>query len=404
MKASKVRIHVVATCLILPTSAVLAQPSFQGLGALHPSRPNSSASAVSADGSVVVGRSLNEAFLWTAKAGMVGLGQLPYPFGEDSHANGVSGDGLVVVGYGVNYDGEAHPSAAFLWAAETGMVSLGAGTCPDGSRAFGVNGDGSVVVGTMNCGSFRWTEETGFVFFGGGAAYAVTPDGNVVVGYRAIINWGGMAFRWTAAGGVQDLGDLPGGLNRSQANAVSADGSVVVGESHTDSGWEAFRWSERDGMVGLGGLPGAPPFSGATAVSSDGGLVIGVAAVSTKETAPFLWDAGHGMRPLQEVLATDYGLADALKGWTLRSATAISTDSRTIVGWGRNPEGWSEAWRAHLGDACRADFNADAVVNSQDFFDFLFAFFAGDADFNIDGATDTQDFFDFLTAFFEGCA
>ena len=64
-----------------------------------------------------------------------------------------------------------------------------------------------------------------------------------------------------------------------------------------------------------------------------------------------------------------------------------------------------EGWVLHLGGACAADFNGDGTVNSQDFFDFLTAFFALDAraDFNRDGLVNSQDFFDFLTAFFAGC-
>jgi hypothetical protein len=55
------------------------------------------------------------------------------------------------------------------------------------------------------------------------------------------------------------------------------------------------------------------------------------------------------------------------------------------------------------GPVCRADYNNDGIVNSQDFFDMLSGFFAGDADFNADGVTNSQDFFDFLTEFFIGC-
>lgn len=54
---------------------------------------------------------------------------------------------------------------------------------------------------------------------------------------------------------------------------------------------------------------------------------------------------------------------------------------------------------------CAGDFNADGAVNSQDYFDFITAFFAlnGAADFNHDTFINSQDYFDFLGAFFGGC-
>lgn len=52
---------------------------------------------------------------------------------------------------------------------------------------------------------------------------------------------------------------------------------------------------------------------------------------------------------------------------------------------------------------CPCDWNNSGTLNSQDFFDFINPFFAGNADFNGSGSTNSQDFFDFLTCFFAGC-
>ncbi|MEM6286427.1 MAG: hypothetical protein AAF845_04665 [Bacteroidota bacterium] len=56
------------------------------------------------------------------------------------------------------------------------------------------------------------------------------------------------------------------------------------------------------------------------------------------------------MRSLQAVL----GEQDAnLSGWTLREATGISADGNVVVGWGINPDGNVEAWRAELSPTAR---------------------------------------------------
>ena len=65
------------------------------------------------------------------------------------------------------------------------------------------------------------------------------------------------AFRWTAATGMVGLGDLPGGPFASVARGVSGDGSVVVGRSLSANGTEAFRCTQATGMVGFGDLPGS---------------------------------------------------------------------------------------------------------------------------------------------------
>jgi hypothetical protein len=64
-----------------------------------------------------------------------------------------------------------------------------------------------------------------------------------------------------------------------------------------------------------------------------------------------------------------------------------------------------EPTQAVLVVTCRADTNADTVVNSLDFIAFLNAFVAGDpdADFNEDGTVNSMDFIAFLNAFTAGC-
>jgi probable HAF family extracellular repeat protein len=322
--------------------------SFQGLGFSpggDPATTFSRAFGVSADGSVVVGISFGGAFRWTQATGMVGLG--------GGVAYGVSADGSVVVG-----QSGGGGFQAFRWTQGTGMVGLGdfAGG-PFSSEALAVSADGSVVVGygwnANGPEAFRWTQATGMVGLGdlpGGLfsslAFEVSADGSVVVGGGISTN-GSEAFRWTQATGMVGLGDLAGGTFSSEALAVSADGSVVVGFGNSANGGEAFRWTQGTGMVGLGDLPGGIFYSYATGVSADGSVVVGYSATDSFTGAePFIWNSTQGMRSLQQVLTNDYGLD--LTGWSLNRANAISADGLTVVGFGTNPSGNTEAWIARL--------------------------------------------------------
>ena len=306
---------------------------------LLPGTTGSRAAAVSADGSVVIGNTsftggdgletnVTRPFRWTAGVGVT-------PSGQDRvYAHGVSADGAIVVGTRpilLSLDGfvQNPPGPwAVRWTPDDATS-----TGPMGTSAHAISADGSVIVGSAGYNSFM-------------------PDAD--------------AFRWTAAGDITYLEHLPGGV-QAWATDVSADGSVIVGHDGdrelSSSGWgEAFRWTEDGGIVGLGDLPGGASWSEARAVSADGSVVVGRAStgyttltdgplqIQTPDPIPvfeaFIWTENAGMRNLGEVLTSICGLD--LTGWTLTTATDVSADGLTVVGSGINPDGNAEAWIATI--------------------------------------------------------
>jgi probable HAF family extracellular repeat protein len=142
-----------------------------------------------------------------------------------------------------------------------------------------------------------------------------------------------------------NLGTLPTyPQGQSYAHAVSADGAVVVGRATTNENPdpEAFLWTQAGGMVGLGWLPQQNQ-SIAHGVSGDGSVIVGESRGSNYKA--FIWDQTHGMRELRQVLI-DLGLN--LNGWQLIQANGVSADGLTIVGYGYDPAGRSEAWVARI--------------------------------------------------------
>ena len=132
---------------------------------------------------------------------------------------------------------------------------------------------------------------------------------------------------------MEGLGELAGGRFFSAASGVSRDGSVIVGQSYSDSGKEAFRWTAADGMTGLGDLPGGEFASTAFAVSGDGKTIVGQASGPNGPEA-FLWTSDKGMQSLGTLLGNN----SAAAGWRLNEARDISDDGTVVVGSGLNAQ------------------------------------------------------------------
>jgi probable HAF family extracellular repeat protein len=241
-----------------------------------------------------------------------------------------------------------------IWHPATGYSRLSGFSENSWSSATGVSADGSIVVGSTG-EAFRWTEATGPIGLGdlpggyqGSDATAISANGKVIVGSSgAVIET--EAFRWTQDEGMVGLGTLSPTDRVSIAENVSDDGKVIVGWVQTADGSErAFRWTNESAMIALGTLAGFENGNSASGVSGDGNVIVGVARDVTSSEAAFVWDQANGMRNLQDVLISDYGLGQSLAGWTLKGAADISSDGLTIVGGGLNPNGNLEAWLVRL--------------------------------------------------------
>lgn len=142
-----------------------------------------------------------------------------------------------------------------------------------------------------------------------------------------------------------DLGSLPGNTDTVNAQAISGDGKVVIGNILGATGFEIYRWSAGQGLSSLGTFAGNPAnqiwqrYRGATSVNGDGSYIAGSARLDTLSTDihAFRWSSASGF--------TDLGTL----GGSTSYANGISDNGEIVVGESINAAGVNRAFRWQSG-------------------------------------------------------
>lgn len=222
-----------------------------------------SAEGLSSDGSTVAATRLlgaqDTAARWTTATDWDDLGGLAGSSGCDSFLSSsfdISGDGDTIVGLAW----DDCTGRAFRYTAAGGMEVLPQ-MGPSSARANAISNDGLTIGGWDEGGNGArrpalWLPDGSELLIGpadaNGEVQVLSNDGSVAAG--DLFN---SAYYWTAATGIVDLGQLPGGFGFQMAgiHSMTGDGRMLGGGSGDPgpfgSGMNAFVWTEASGMEGL---------------------------------------------------------------------------------------------------------------------------------------------------------
>jgi probable HAF family extracellular repeat protein len=307
-----------------------------------------------ADGKTIVGYVTRTAgaqfsFYWNAEDGLT---ELTAPgTGGESQTLACSADGRVLVGTGSVSGVQAHP---FRFEVGKGWNDLG--TFGGGSgRATDVSDDGDTICGQAqdaqaNDQAFFWTKKTGKVpiSLGGAQSFAdaISANGEFVIGEGDLSGGRSAAYRYDVkrrkASRLPDLSRFGG----SDATLISKDGGVVVGTSIDQFfNTHAFRWSAKGGMkdigsLGLTAVPNSDSFP--ICISGKGDYVGGWAqnptysGLGVDEREAFVWSTKHSMLYVHAALEAAFDRQ--LPKWRFYELQAMSQDGRRWLIDALNPE------------------------------------------------------------------
>ena len=184
-------------------------------------------------------------------------------------------------------------------------------------------------------------------------ADGISADGRVVVGHtgdKSSLN-SYQLFRWTSEGGMEGLGQSPRNPPRTSAEAVSGDGSSIVGMGHlTNYYW----WTEDGGYVDLAAYV---PTTYVTVedITDDGVIIVGTE-----------YRDGAGSAAYRMTADGDYSSINSPYYVFASGANAVSADGATVAGGilvssGQLAARWTEntGWLS-LGDLAGGNINGNS--------------------------------------------
>ena len=280
------------------------------------------------DAGQVAGTSLNDAgvenaFVWSARGGMLDLRAAP--FRGRSYGWAINSRGVVTGAMG----DAAHP---FRWSVASGVEDLGVTPDIPAPASGRVLGDAGLVAGVTTIDdevtrTFVWTRSDGLIDIDTLGSVESSPvavgAGSEVAGNRlaSFDDGGERPFLWTRATGMVDLGTGRG--STASVHAMTPGLHIAGSIGYPDGRQRAMSWTRQGGMRELGTLGGRT--SAARAVNARG-QIVGFAEDRLGAMRAFAWSAAGGMLDLNRALR------HAPPGLVLDQALAVNDNGAIVAG------------------------------------------------------------------------
>jgi hypothetical protein len=285
-------------------------------------------------------------FVWTPSEGLVNIGGI-----ADGGQVAISNDGNLIGGNAINPSTNLVEAALYNRTTQQWQTlgSLGSNSGSSASTHWGMNRTGTVSVGLgwVSAGSahaVRFDNVSGTALSLGSSvsgrssrANAVNADGSVIVGWQDAESGfrQGAIWEWDGTNYNQSLIVDPNGNPMLEAGEVTADGRFVIGGGNSST--RAWRFDTVTGDFEFFGQLGVHTFNpsyGATSISDDGRIVIGFERSFPPNpltgTEPFIWIEGQGTFNLNNWVTNTLGID--LGGTRLTTVLGISGNGQYIVG------------------------------------------------------------------------